>query len=326
MTSLSPAAGSHESGAGLFGPIRWRRLVSVTLRQHKSALAAYAASALIVAATMAVTGLMLHASGTDVFSAGAQRPLYDVTSTSFGLVLPFMPVLAGLFLGAPLVACEIESGTARFAWAQGVGRARWVPASVGPVALILLIVAAGLGLEIRWWVNALLPLDRFPTSGLFTLNPLPFSGWMLLSFSLGVFLGAAIRRTVPAMAVTLFCGLPGMYVALTRQRGYLPPLRQAAHATFSASGGYGSSVPLRSGPGTGQIISRALGWPDGRLLTRTQLRHPAAWFRAHHIQVWLTYQPRSRLLLFEWIEFGWLVALSAFLIGGTVLLVRHGAS
>jgi len=329
MTALWPAAGSHESGAGRFGPVRWRRLVSFTVRQHKSALAAYVAFAVIVAAAMAVTGLILHGSGTDVFSAGPHSPwrLYDVTSTSLRLVLPLMPVLAGLFLGAPLVAREIEAGTARFAWAQGAGRSRWLLATVVPVALILVVIAAGLGLEFRWWMNSLLPPDRYWTAGLFTLNPLPFAGWMLAGFSLGVMLGAAIRRTVPAMAGTLVCCLTDMYLALMWQRSYLPPLRQAAaQPTFSASGGYGWSVSSRSGPGVGQIIRSALGWPDGRLLTDSQLHHPAAWFRAHHIQIWLTYQPGCRLWLFECIEFGWLAVLSALLIGGTVLLIRRGAS
>lgn len=330
MTALSPATGHRESGARPVRSIRWRRLISTTLRRHKGALATYVAFAVIIAAAMAVTGGILHGSGTDVFSAGPHSPwrLYDVTSTALRLVLPLMPVLAGLFLGAPLVAREIETGTARFAWAQGAGRTRWLLATVVAVALILAVIAVGLGLEFRWWMNSLLPPDRYWTGGdLFTLSPLPFSGWMLAGFSLGVVLGAAIRRTVPAMAATLACGLTGMYAAITWQRSYLPPFRRAAaQPTFFGSGGYGWSVSLRSRPGAGQIIRSALGWPDGRLLTDAQLHHPAAWFRVHHIQIWLSYQPGSRTFLFECIEFGWLALLSALLIAGTAMLIRRGAA
>jgi hypothetical protein len=86
-------------------------------------------------------------------------------------------------------------------------------------------------------------------------------------------------------------------------------------------------VPFSSGRGPGpDILGSALGWLNGRLLTGAQLQHPAAWFRAHHIQVWLTYQPGSRLFLFECIEFGWLGAASALLIGLTVLFIRRGVS
>jgi hypothetical protein len=151
-------------------------------------------------------------------------------------------------------------------------------ASVAPVALLVTVAAAGLGLEFQWWMRMADRAD-WPWGGaMFTLNALPLAGWTLLGLSLGVLLGAAIR-------------------------------------------------PLTSRPGKGpDILSSALGWPDGRLLTGAQLHHTAAWFRAHHIQIWLAYQPGSRFFLFGGIEFGWLAVLSALLIGATVLLIRCGAS
>ena len=327
MTALSPATARGEPVQD--ARLSWRRLTAVALRQHKASIAACLVFAVLLAGAMAVTGFILHGSSTYVFSAGSDSMFhpYDVTNTSFRVVLPLMPVLAGLFLGAPLVAREIETGTARFAWTQGAGRARWLLASVAPVALLVTVAAAGLGLEFQWWMRMADRAD-WPWGGaMFTLNALPLAGWTLLGLSLGVLLGAAIRRTVPAMAATLPCGLAAMYVAITWQRGYLPPVRQAAaDPTFSSGGGYGYSVPLTSRAGQGpHILSSALGWPDGRLLT-AQRHHTAAWFLAHHIQIWLTYQPASRIWLFECIEFGWLAALSAILIGATVLLIRRGAS
>lgn len=328
MTALSPVSAQGEQVAD--GRLLWRRLAAVTLRQHKASLAAYAACALLLAVAMAVTGLILHQSRTDVFSVGPHSlwPLYNRTGTALRLILPLTPVLAGLFFGAPMVAREIETGTARFAWAQCAGRTRWLLASVVPVALILMAIGAGLGLEFSWWLRSPGSPEPFFSDRLFTLNPLPLPGWTVLGLSVGVLLGAAIRRTVPAMAATLACGLPAMYATLTWQRGYLSPLRQAAaHPVFSSGGGYGYSVPLTSRAGQRPaILSSALGWPDGRLLSSTQLHHTAAWFRAHHIQIWLTYQPSSRYFLFQGIEFGWLVLASALLIGATLLALRRGAS
>jgi hypothetical protein len=40
--------------------------------------------------------------------------------------LAVLPALAGLFVGAPLLARELEQGTHRFAWTQGVTRRRWL--------------------------------------------------------------------------------------------------------------------------------------------------------------------------------------------------------
>ena len=40
--------------------------------------------------------------------------------------LVFLPALIGVFVGAPLLARELEHGTYRFAWTQGVTRRRWL--------------------------------------------------------------------------------------------------------------------------------------------------------------------------------------------------------
>jgi hypothetical protein len=178
-------------------------------------------------------------------------------------------------IGLTVIAMARETGTARFAWVQGAGRTRWLIATAVPAAALLVLIALGLGLEFRWWVTPLLPRDWSWRPDLFGLNPLPFVGWILLGFSVAVFLGAAIRRTVPAMAATLACYLPLMYlVATTWRRAYLPPLHRAtAQPIFTPGGGYGYAMYWgnRSTPGP-NILSTALGWPSGRLLANSGLR------------------------------------------------------
>jgi len=253
--------------------------------------------------------------------------------TAVVLLLQLTPVLAGLFLGAPLIAREAEQGTLRLAWTQGADRTRWLLSRTVPVVVVLALAAAGLGLELRWWLSAegwsvWSAADQWLPQ-FFSLNPLPFAGWVTLSFSLGLLLGAAIRRTVPAMAATLGC-----YAALLTatslwwRLAYLPPLRRALPHTPIESGGsfgYGVSFSRGSGPGP-DILGTRLGWPDGRLLSGSQLNHPAAWFREHHIAVWMTYQPSSRYATFQFIEFGWLMVLSVILIAATVILIRRRAA
>jgi hypothetical protein len=330
VTAVSPAVDRQPAPGGPAGSVPWRRLIWVAWRQHRTALIVFAAVIGLVAIGMAATGLALHPAGHGVFSANPNSPwhLFDATDTLLGIVLPLVPLLAGVFLGAPLVAREIETGTTRFTWAQGASRTRWLIASVVPAAALLAAIAVALGLEFHWWANPLLPPVWAWRPDLFGLNALPYTGWVVFGFSLSVLLGAAIRRTVPAMAATLACYVPLVYaVARSRFFIYLPPLHRAAQTTFSARGGYGYSVSwgTHSGPGP-DILNTALGWPDGLLLTGSELNHSAAWFRLHHIQVWLTYQPGSRLALFEWIEFGWLITLSAILIGLTVVFVRRRAA
>ena len=74
--------------------------------------------------------------------------------------LEFIPGLLGMFLGAPLVARELESGTFRFAWTQGTPRLRWIT-----VKLVLLGAALTL-LALAFSAPAhAKPPKKAPTSG-----------------------------------------------------------------------------------------------------------------------------------------------------------------
>jgi hypothetical protein len=61
------------------------------------------------------------------------------------LIPAFMvvPLLMGVFLGAPLIAREVEQGTHRLAWTQSVTRGRWAVTKIGLVSVFTL-AAAGL--------------------------------------------------------------------------------------------------------------------------------------------------------------------------------------
>ena len=48
-----------------------------------------------------------------------------------GILLLLLPLLIGLFWGAPLVSREVEHGTHRLVWTQGVSRRRWAAVKFG---------------------------------------------------------------------------------------------------------------------------------------------------------------------------------------------------
>jgi hypothetical protein len=319
MTAAVPAAGRPRPAA-----VRWRCLAWATWRQHRAASAAFTAVAGVIALAMAVTGFALHPYGAEVFAAGPHAPwrLYDVTGTTLVPALLLLPALAGLFLGAPLVARDYETGAARFAWVQGASRVRCLAAAVLADAVLLAITATVLGLEFRWWITPL----SLPRSGwlpdLFSVSPLPFLGWMMFGFSLGVFLGAAAARTVAAMAATFACYAALWYgVSTSWRQGYLAPLHRAV-AVHISDGGYTWSYEPRR---FAWVLSSYLGWPGGRPF-RGSLHHPAAWYSRRHIELWLSYQPASRLGTFQLIESGWLVALAAVLAAATFVLISRRAA
>ena len=126
--------------------------------------------------------------------------------STIGILLWFLPLLVGLFWGAPLVARELEHGTHRLVWTQGVSRLRWALAKFGLVGAGVLLAATCYALLVTWWRA---PLDQAtgrqyvspgPTYDLVGLVPI---GYALFALALGVLAGVLTRKSQAAMAVTL---------------------------------------------------------------------------------------------------------------------------
>ena len=127
------------------------------------------------------------------------------------VVIAVVPALIGIFWGAPLVARELENGTHRLAWNQSVTRTRWLAAKLGVAALATAIAVGTLTLAITWWAD---PLDgiQSETRGSLPsrLAPVAFAmrgivpiSYAVFALVLGVTLGVLLRRSLPAMALTL---------------------------------------------------------------------------------------------------------------------------
>jgi ABC-type transport system involved in multi-copper enzyme maturation permease subunit len=135
---------------------------------------------------------------------GLLAVLEEVRPYTFtGITVSFTPYLflfLALLLGAPLVSRELELGTHQFAWTQSVTRRRWLTFRLGgAVGVALLAVAAQqVTLSTVRTVGPVLPGDpHFLVHGV-----LPYA---LAAFTVtfGALAGAVIRRTVPALGITL---------------------------------------------------------------------------------------------------------------------------
>ncbi|HEX4832041.1 MAG TPA: ABC transporter permease [Trebonia sp.] len=214
--------------------------------QTAVALAALAAAAILAA----VTGprlLHLYAvaaacpAGADCGAATtAFLSSYHWLQVAQPTVLLALPALLGAFWGAPLVARELETGTFRLAWTQSVTRQRWLAVKLALTGVAAMALTGLLSLIVTWWSS---PLDRVNLSrlspGMFGERGLAPVGYTAFAFALGVAAGALIRRTVPAMAVTL-AGLTGARLAVTY--GVRPRLLTPLHATGALV------LPAASGP------------------------------------------------------------------------------
>ncbi|MGI5239913.1 ABC transporter permease subunit [Dactylosporangium sp. CA-139066] len=198
-------------------------MIWLSWRQHRNQLlaAALGVAGLAVAyvAMRAALVAYLHGSG---LSACLARPDEGCGALVGGLrakypalldALPYLnlaPALIGLFWGAPLIAGEVEAGTHRLAWTQGVGRPRWLWTKVAMLATGCAAGGLAVGALDRWF------LDPYITAGVISpvqrnwvglLGVAP-AGYALFAFALGAVVGAYARRNLSAMVVTLAIFVP----------------------------------------------------------------------------------------------------------------------
>jgi hypothetical protein len=120
------------------------------------------------------------------------------------LLLLFAPLLAGIVVGAPLVAREIEQGTAPLSWALSGSRRRWLLGKVlaGVVLIAPLMLAVGLAANVL--EGALSPgLNPYASFSNYLGRGVIDVFWALAAFAGTFALGTLLGRTMPAVVVAL---------------------------------------------------------------------------------------------------------------------------
>jgi hypothetical protein len=328
-----------------------RGLAWVTWRQHRFALAGVLVVLGGLGLFLVVNGLALHHAYTSLGldSCGtlngpscrsqltAFQQDYQGWADHLPQLLMFLPGLIGVFVGAPLVARELESGTFRFAWTQGRSRVQWIVTKLALLALVLTALALAFSALFTWWYG---PFDatagRMAPSGAYEVSGLVFAARTLFGFALGALLGRLIRRTVPAMAVTAAAWAAVVWPALI----YLRPLiRQPlvvsgppAKGPVSGSG----TVPVNADVvanwiqnAAGQhfsfdrLFGQAVAANNGAIPSPEEFD---AWLAQHHYSQWASYRPNGWFWHFQIVEAVGYAVLAVLLAVGTVLLLRRRAT
>jgi hypothetical protein len=257
-------------------------------------------------------------------------------------VIVLAPAVIGIFWGAPLIARELETGTFQLAWTQSITRTRWLAVKLALTGLVAMAVTEALSLMYGWWAAPIAQaarLDPPPSPVPFGMSPLAFEvhgitplGYAAFAFTLGVTAGLLIRRSVPAMAITLAI-FAAVQIALPH---LVPPdhtvagISRAAEPDVLARPG-SSGLPVVVG-----IVARAVpghpgAWIDSSGLVNAA-GHPVSALPAtcfpsqglhqfsscllsHGTQLAISYQPASRYWPLQWTEAAVLAALALALAG-----------
>jgi ABC-type transport system involved in multi-copper enzyme maturation permease subunit len=307
----------------------------VTWRQHRAALAGVAVFLGALAVYLWLTGLQIHhsyatachpASSLDCSINFTGR--YGITAIVVSMALQAVPALIGAFAGAPVLARELETGTFRYAWTQGIGRWRWTLGKLVPLAVTVAAAAWAFSALFSWYNQPFLAAGYVMpfTTRVFDLRGVAFAAWTLAAFAIGALAGMLIRRVVPAIAATLavYAGLAFATTLYLREH-YMTPLL-TSKLNLPGSAWIVSQWYTRDGrfafPNHGPQIVNAL----SRFCPGTSNVPAAQCLSQHGYTQWTSYQPGSRFWPFQWIEGGWLLALSVLLIAATVWLVRRRAA
>ncbi len=338
VTAPRPAGGRR--------PVPWTRLAWVTWRQHRVALAGVAVLLGGVGLYLLIMGLKIHSGYASVVSCHPARSAacqlagqlfnndYYPTAQIVTGILQVIPVLVGVFVGGPVLARELETGTFRFAWTQGCGRMRWAFAKLAPLAVAVTVAAEAFSLLFSWYFQPWFAerLDGALAPQLFDLRGIDFAAWALLAFALGVLAGALIRRTVPAMAGSL-AAWTGIFFGtfMFARKHYQAPL--VAGGAKASTPGFGLNwtwAQWYTGPNgkpvSQEAIRNVVAHAPGSVQNSQNPNAATAYLSAHHYTQWWSYQPVSRYWHFQLIEGGWLLALSLILLAATVWLVRNKAA
>ncbi len=307
LTLLSrPAAGA---GLPALRPVPWRRMIWVTWRQHRAMLVGVTAVLAAVSVFLLIAGLKVHHDYTALINChpmssdacAAKSKAFNDTDWTMGntvlILMNLAPALLGIFTGPAVLARELETGTFRYAWTQGIGRLRWTIAKLALLAFVLAILAWAFSQLFAWFFDPFLSFEGMNVlaATVFDTRGVGFAAWALLAFAVGAFLGMLIRRTVPAMAATL-----GAYLGVQLLAWLV--LREDYPVAISTTNGN-----LFSGPSTSSSPWILKTWTVG----------------GTH---WWRYVPVSRFWPMQLIEAGWLLVLAAALGAATVWLVRHRAA
>jgi ABC-2 family transporter protein len=325
MTVLTlPAQPGQDAGRAI-RPVPWRRMVWVTWAQHRAMLIGLTAVLGAVAAFLFCMGLYVHHNFDALMacrpaaSQACQALNSNFNSTDWtiantlSILMNLAPALIGAFTGAAVMARELETGTFRYAWTQGIGRVRWTIAKLVLLGASIAILTWALSQVFTWFFAPILQQQDTLTvlsATVFDTRGIAFAAWCLMAFTVGVFLGMLLRRVVAAMAATLGVYLGLAVVTWLFLREHYPVALVTSNASLF-----------------NYALNRQRGADGGSFPSTTPNNSPwvlSTW-NVGHTQ-WWRYIPVSRFWPMQLIEGGWLLVLSVILIAATVWLVRRRAA
>jgi hypothetical protein len=259
-----------------------------------------------------------------------------------------VPALVASYIGGPLFARELERGTHRLAWTQGISRLRWAATTIGVVLAFTLagaVVLAVVGGQTRSFLGTPLfstavyrPWDTFDVEG-----P-AFVSFMLFGLAVGAFVGAWRRRILVGMFYGLLLfGLVRVGLGIELRPYYEPPIAVVQTPFVQTPVVFSGTFPPAF-----QSLVPSDAWQvgydavdsQGRFVSQTRVKQlndeygrvgctvgrrcdNIAYLNEHDVYPRLLFQPADRYWRFQFTEAAIYTALTAGFVALTLVLLRR---
>lgn len=127
------------------------------------------------------------------------------------LSVMLLPLLLGMFWGAPLLAKEYTEGTNNLAWTQSVSRRKWLTAKLVWILAATVVLTGAFAALDTWWFKTwnVLDINRFGDGMAFGAQGIVPVAYGLFAVAAGIMLGAWFRKTMVAAGIVL-----GIFIAV----------------------------------------------------------------------------------------------------------------
>ena len=319
-------------------------MIWLTWRQHRAAIIA-------IALVVAVLGIIFVMKGREASGAFQQLGVADCLAhpahpncrdivgsfyDNYGGVveasgwLNLLPAVLGMLVGAPLVAREVEHGTHRLVWTQGVSVGRWLAIKVAILFAVTIAATAMLTALMAWWHSTSWnQLEGHITPIMYDFEGIVPVAYAVFALAVGIAAGAFIGRTIPAMVVAVvgflavrlpmeFLLRPHFLPPLTQTQDILatiaPTTRDPLQGAWTLSSGWADATGHRlADSAVFQACDPRVG---GTKMDLLQCIHNHGWVAL------TTYQPASRFWPFQGIEAGIVVTLAVALLALAIWRLR----
>ncbi|MEU4045004.1 hypothetical protein ACK389_28730 [Streptomyces antibioticus] len=331
MTATLPAAErtaaatSRTMSAAGWGTVR------TVLRVHRAALVLW--GLLVVALTggaVWITELTERAvraeqascerAGHDLCDIAVGWVGYDGPITWIGMSTGGVSVAVAAFAGGALIGRELDSGTARLAWTQGVTPTRWLTAKLAVPALAVTVGVTVLVLVFRWaWAVDRPPIyaDWWSLEAYAARGPVAVAH-ALCALAVGTLAGLLLRRSLPALGVSVAAML-GLTTLLTSYRDSLWPTVTATAATEIPAIPE-NSWEVESGTLAGGRPATGL---DASVCDRPDVSLERCWDDLGVTGHYVRFHPESHYWPLQLVESGIVLAVAALATTAAFLLLRR---